>query len=438
VARSLSEAGYATALIGKMHLGGRRQLAGFDERPYGDLTGKAGHQHDPPTQPGAGSRMRSRTADAGLTQIPESLLQEQVINTEAIAWLRNQRAVEPGRPWMTCLSYSRPHFPLTAPRRWWDHYTGDRLPRPKLETSDGGDTDDHPMTLGMKAGFQTEAVDDAEMMRARRGYFACVSYLDELIGDLLRLLQADGLLDDTVVIYTSDHGEMAGERGLWWKNSWHESAARVPLIVSLPEHRDSGWLDASGPTPRQRLDTPVSLADLYPTMCNLGGADTPDDLEGVDLSGAVSSGTEPDRPVVHLTNPTARWGTGTEHVVAVEGRHKLVVFRGADVPDLMFDLDADPDEQHNLLGGEPPADVAAVEARLREGLEQWWDFDAADRLLDEVGKASQQRKLPGGGNQYHMPDGRVVWAESPLYKPDVVADDYRELLEHGTSDETEQ
>ncbi|MGB1893602.1 MAG: sulfatase-like hydrolase/transferase, partial [Candidatus Latescibacterota bacterium] len=82
-----------------------------------------------------------------------------------------------------------------------------------------GDSADHPMTVGAIKGFRCEEIGEQEMMNARAAYFACVDFLDEMIGDFLALLQRDGLLDNTIIVYTSDHGEMAGEHGLFWKNT---------------------------------------------------------------------------------------------------------------------------------------------------------------------------------------------------------------------------
>ena len=97
-----------------------------------------------------------------------------------------------------------------------------------------GDSANHPMTLGAIEGFQTNQIESEEGRKARAAYFAAVDFLDEILGDFLAVMERDGLLDNTVIIYTSDHGELAGEHGLWWKNTWHEGASRVPLIVSLP------------------------------------------------------------------------------------------------------------------------------------------------------------------------------------------------------------
>ena len=405
-----AEAGYTTCLIGKMHLGGTNQMAGFAHRPYGDLTGGTGHQRDPLSKREGGFDMRSRTADAGLTEIPESALQEQVIVRETVSFLREQSAAEPDRPWFLCASFSRPHFPLTAPRRFLNRYWPEGVNPPKVGRT--GDSAFHPMTIGMAKGFRTEEVSEQEMMKARAAYFACVDYLDEILGDLLQLLEQSGLLENTVIVYTSDHGEMAGEHGMWWKNSWHEAAARVPLIIQTPAQR-------SGESAGARLDTPVSLADLFPTLCGLAGIEAPEGLEGRDLSEAVTTGKELPAAPVFVDNPLPRWGEGSEHRVVRMGQHKLVRFRGMG-PHLLFDLEADPLEQRNLLEGGTGAEQAVVR-QLEALVDSTWDFDAAEAQRQRDEEVLRRNSLHSGarrhGNCYKMPDGRVVAADTPLYSP---------------------
>lgn len=413
VASAFADAGYATCLVGKMHLGGANQMAGFESRPYGDLTGGAGHQRDPLSKSEAGFEMRSRTADAGLTEIPESALQEQVIVRETVTYLREQTAAEPDRPWFLCASFSRPHFPLTAPRRFLDKYWPEGITPPKVERT--GDTASHPMTVGMAKGFRTEEVSEPEMMKARAAYFACVDYLDEIIGDLLHLLERSGLLENTIIVYTTDHGEMAGEHGLWWKNSWHEAAARVPLIFQTPSQR-------SGDSPGRRLDTPVSLADLFPTLCGLANVEAPDGLEGRDLSKVVTTGIEPAAEPVFVDNPLPRWGEGSEHRLVRLGKYKFVRFRGMR-PHLLFDLEADPLEQRNLLVDGTEAEMATGR-QLKALVDSSWDFDAAEgqRRKDEevLGRNALREGARRHGNCFRMPDGRIVVADTPLYDPKVV------------------
>ncbi len=415
----LAEAGYETCLVGKMHLGGSRQYVGFQHRPYGDLTGKTGHQADPIDDPNART-IRGRTTTAvGVTEIPESLLQEQVVAQEAVAWLREHEAANPDKPWFLMASFSRPHFPLTAPRRWIDRYSPQEI-EPRAPA--GGDSHDHPMSVGMRKGFRADEIDHDEMMRARAAYFACVSYLDELLGDLLARLEATGQLDNTIIVYTSDHGEMAGEHAMWWKNGWYEACTRVPLIVSTPGQRaDDGAA--------RRVSTPVALVDLFPTLCAFAGADAPDGLDGRDLSGAVGGHAEaPDRPVF-CDALTPRWGAGTEFRAARWRQFKYVQFR--DAPELLFDLASDPLEQRDLIARGATGDAAEALAHLREVVNDTMDFDAAEesrRRDDELSKTYALHAPGSGGNLYHMPRGHIVNAEAALYAPTTIAESPDDLF----------
>ena len=127
---------------------------------------------------------------------------------ETVAFLREHHFAHPNQPWFLCASFSRPHFPLTAPRRHFERYWPSGVTDPKVPAS--GDAYDHPMSVGMRKGFCADDISDQEMLRARAAYLGNVSYLDEVIGDLVLRLEADGLLDHTIIVYTSDHGEMAG------------------------------------------------------------------------------------------------------------------------------------------------------------------------------------------------------------------------------------
>lgn len=425
---TLSDANYETALIGKMHLGGNRQFAGFDHRPYGDLTGGTGHQSDPltPSRDG-GKAMRSRTVDAGETQIPESLLQERNVLEESVAWLREHRHRRPDQPWFLCASFSRPHFPLTAPRRYLDRYWPEGVTEPVV--GDEGDTTDHPMTVGAKTGFRTDEIEESEQLKARAAYFASVSYLDEVIGDFLSLLDSEGCLDNTIITYTSDHGELAGEHGLWWKHTWHEASTRVPWLIQLPNHRSSGRSNAN-------LETPVSLTDLFPTICGLVNVPVPGEVDGVDLSADILDADEPDRGPVFTDNFTPRWGQGTEFRMVRDGRYKYIQFRNA--PEILIDLRADPTEQVNLAT-DPADEERVVLDRLRRLVDESIDFERIehDRRRDEEElESTYSLGAPSGtGNAYHLPDGRIVDADSPLYFPHVLMEDPATVLDDFPSTE---
>jgi choline-sulfatase len=281
-----------------------------------------------------------------------------------------------------------------------------------------GDAYDHPMSVGMRRGFMADAIARDEMMRARAAYFACVSYLDEIVGDLLVRLEAAGLLDNTVIVYTTDHGEMAGEHGVWWKNGWYEGCTRVPLIVSTPAQRQ-------GRQPARECATPVGLVDLFPTLCALAGVETPDDLDGVDLSGALNGGSgPPDRPVF-CDNLIPRWGGGTEFRSIRWRRFKYVHFRACEP--LFFDLATDPGEQCNLLRRGIPDGAAEAHEYLRRLAAESMDFEAAEHertVRDGALHETYAQDLPAAsnGNLYLMPSGRLVDADAVLYNPCVLAE----------------
>lgn len=423
-ATQLGAHGYATCNVGKMHLGGSRQLAGFQHRPYGDFGGPCAHQFDPldlfdseGLKPGMD--MRSRTADAGLSQIPESLLQEQMVARESIAWLREQRHARAEQPWLLYASFSRPHFPLTAPRRFFERYFPQGVTPPRIRRT--GDSAEHPMTLGAIKGFRTDEIDEAEMLKARAAYFASVDFLDEMLGDFLAILERDGLLDNTIIIYTSDHGELCGEHGLFWKNTWHEASARVPLIVSTPAQRN-------GTQAAQEIATPTSLADLFPTLCGLAQAEIPDGLDGIDLSDVVRGAPCAElaaRAGIITESVAPRWGEGTEFRMLRNARYKYVAFR--DCEDLAFDLEKDPDEQVNLLKN-AEGEVATELGELRRGALENFSFDAAEETrkkqvteLREKFPARVQCLTP---NQILRGDGKLVEADGALYEPKVISDSF--------------
>ena len=273
------------------------------------------------------------------------------------------------------------------------------------------------MSVGMRRGFQVDAISYEEMMRARAAYFGCVSYLDEVIGDLLMRLEADGLLENTIIVYTSDHGEMAGEHGVWWKNGWYEACTRVPLLISSPEQR-------RGERSPCRWRTPVGLIDLFPTLCRLAGAEIPGGLEGTDLTDAVRGKASPtDRPIC-CDALTPRWGTGTEFRMVRQGNYKYVRFRESEP--LFFNLADDPGEQHNLTNTASGADAEALKS-LQNFAERSMDFDAAEReRLERDANLHEQypQNLPNSaGNLYLMPSGKLVNAEDALYHPTVISDD---------------
>jgi choline-sulfatase len=211
-----------------------------------------------------------------------------------------------------------------------------------------------------------EAVSPEEIRRARRGYYGAVSLVDDHVGALMGALAEHGLTDDTILVFTSDHGDMLGERGLWYKMAPFEDSIRVPLIVHAPSRF----------RPR-RVAEPVSLLDLLPTLVDLaGGTESPPESDGTSLRPTLEGDGLPVReiPLEYLAE-----GVRAPQVSLVRGPLKAV--RSLDGPDLVYDVDRDPHERTNLAGTPEAAELT----RLAESR---WDL----RRLDGDVRSSQERR----------------------------------------------
>ncbi len=427
--KALGKAGYATCLVGKMHFRGTTQFHGFEHRPYGDILGNVSHQYehfiplgpDDPVYGGdsdhpatTGDFVDVRTRDAGATRIPESQIVDQIIAEESLAWLREFEAKSPDQPWFLTASFSRPHFPLTAPKRFIDRYRPEAISEPFAPAE--GDTFDHPVSAVIREGFNVGRIDREEMMRARAAYFANVAYFDEIIGDFLLRLEASGFLDDTIIVYASDHGEMAGELGTWWKSGWYEGCTRVPLFISTPAQRKRRQ-------PSMRTDRPVSLLDLKPTFSALAGAPI-GNSSGVDLSATVLKGDQPPERLVYCDHLNDRWGPGTAFRMLRKERYKLTHFQN--YPPLFIDLADDPTEQHNIFE-KAEGEVANIRDDLMRYIEVTIDYDKlleqasqSQKNLKEQYRLESARYLP---NQYMLSSGRIIEADTCLYQQKVITDD---------------
>ena len=399
--------GYTTCCVGKMHFGGKNQYHGFQHRPYGDLRGYAGHQNDPlpgshRLRDGAKGRYRGRTQMAGITEIPVSMMQESIVNLETVEFLREHSARQ---PWFMVASYSRPHFPLTVPRRFIQRYWPDNVDMPDIPPGHLAET--HPFARTLREMFQTAEIPPSETRRARAAYYACCEFLDQIIGDLLVVLERDGFLDNTIVVYTTDHGEMAGEHGQWWKGSYYEAASRVPLIIW-----DSGFAASLG----RRIAPPVELNDLFPTLCRRARIPDPPDVDGADLSGLMAGDGDKWRDTA-VTELFWQQPTGPMRMIRTQ-RYKYVAF--PEHEPILFDLETDPGEFENL-GGRPA--YREQQHRLHARLMQGFDWErVGGQIADDEARSEHYSSTWGGGtpNQYRLPDGRAIDAEIGLYSPTVV------------------
>jgi choline-sulfatase len=271
------------------------------------------------------------------------------------------------RPFLLVASFSHPHDPFAVPQRYWDLYRDEDIGVP----APGQALDAHSRRLRHVCAMDAEPVTEAQVRAARRAYYGAIAYVDDLLGRLMQALRSAALAEDTIVILTSDHGEMLGERGLWYKMSFLEGAARVPLVIASP-----------GRFEPRRVASSVSLVDLMPTLIDLAGGNAQSLEIGVDGRSLA---------------PHLRGAGGHDEAIGeylAEGAIAPVVMirRGAYKfihspvdPDQLFDLSRDPRELNSLA--DDPASAGVV-ADFRTEVGKRWDMAELDARIRD----SQRRR----------------------------------------------
>lgn len=234
--------------------------------------------------------------------------------------------------------------------------------------------DSHSTRLLKVIDLWDNPVPEEAIRRARRAYFAACTYVDNQVGRLLKVLKECSLDKNTIIVFSGDHGDMLGERGLWYKMSWHEMSARVPMIINYPPMF----------TPR-KVQESVSTLDMLPTLVALAGGCTEDILpiDGRSLYPALIGQKAKDEVFGEYMGE----GTISPLMMIRRGQYKYVTCL-ADPPQL-FDLKADPLELHNLAASADPEHVKLAVAFAKEASEKW----DLQRIHDDALRSQRQRRL---------------------------------------------
>ncbi|MGJ9405778.1 choline-sulfatase [Nesterenkonia aurantiaca] len=387
-AHRLRHAGYHTALVGRMHFVGADQHHGFEERLTTDVYPADLDMVPDWTLPLEQKLQWYHDADAVFTAgVSKASVQQDFDDEVGFRTLRhlndrvraNQAAAAAGeeaQPFLMVSSFIHPHDPYEPPQEHWDRFADVEIPDPAHPEVPDIAQDPHSHRLRAMSGFDKRYPDLEQVRNARRAYYAAVSYIDDHVGRIRERLDSLGLSENTVILVTADHGDMLGERGLWYKMSPYERSSRVPLIAYGPEHL----------VPRGRHQTPVSLLDLMPTLVDLAGAPSPKAAGDSVLEIARREQTgeigPKDRPVIieYLAE-----GTYRPQLSIISGQYKYVICPG-DV-DQLFDLAADPHELHNAAREDHHAGTVA---RLRGELDSRYDMEALEAGILE---SQDQRRL---------------------------------------------
>lgn len=368
----LRRSGYKTILSGKMHFIGPDQLHGFEERLTRDIH-TCGFELTPDWRkgvyenPGTGIK---RLTHPGECTINTQLLHDErnaAQTIEKIRMLGRENEVDKS-PFFLCTSFAQPHDAFEIISEYWEKYKDIEVPMPKAEKTALDKL--HPYNRWIQIHHQADQIDlsDKQIRDNRRAYYAMVTYIDDKVGEIIRELERIGLRDNTMVLFTSDHGEMLGEHGMWFKRTFYDPAVKVPLIMSWPGKFPAG----------NKVDSLVSLVDLGPTLMSL--VEVPDREEWVSSMDGES--------FAHLLyGKEQNWknevffeyygeGPVRSMIGLREGNMKYIQVHKEEP--LLFDLDSDPLEMTNLAG---QPGYESMQKKMLKKVEEQADLEQIESLV---------------------------------------------------------
>lgn len=361
---ALQDKGVPVESIGKLHYRDATDPAGFDTEhiPMHVINGvgmvwASIRKENERITPSGDARMLGDTIGPGHSKYTQY---DAAVTARSRAWLADRGASDDDRPWCLYVGLVAPHFPLVVPQEFYDLYPPETLPDVKLHPDNGHKR--HPWVEKQNAALDSERKfkSPEERLAAMAAYYGLCSWMDDNVGQILTALEDAGMAENTAVVYTSDHGDNVGARGLWGKSNFYQESVQIPMIMAGPG------------SPVGSCDTPVSLLDLSKTIAthfetDIDGADGTQSL--LDIATAPS---DRDRPVFSEYHAAGAVSGG---FMLRKGRWKLNYYVGF-APEL-FDLDTDPEELADLAGDTAhAATLADMEAALR----QICDPEAMDAL----------------------------------------------------------
>lgn len=362
----LTQQGHHVTTVGKLHYRSQQDDTGFPDqrlpmhvhRGEGDVFGMVRE----PMQQVAGSRKRVLNAGPGESDYTHY---DRAITAESVRWLQEE-APQLTHPWVLFVSLTCPHPPLRAPQEFYDRYSQDEVELRDSYRASGWSQ--HPAITAQRYRVELDQeLDEATQRRALATYYGLCTFMDDNVGQVLDAITAAGLSDSTRIIYTSDHGEMAGEQGHWGKSTMYEPSVGIPLLMAGPE------LPAN-----RHCAVNTTLVDLFQTILDCVGAQ-PDpadrDLPGRSLWPIASGQEAPERIAFSEYHAS---GSPTGIFMVRDERYKYIYYAG--LPPELFDLATDPQERRNLA--RDPA-FQEVVASLDRQLRQIVNPDEADAAAKE-------------------------------------------------------
>jgi choline-sulfatase len=379
IAHYLRVAGYYTCLAGKMHFVGPDQLHGFEHRLTADIY-PAALDWTPDWQLPLTERLpwyhtMESVLQPGICQASMQMDYDDEVTFRSVRKIFDLVRHSRDQPFFFVVSFSHPHDPWELRRAYWELYPHQLIDLPTVEAVPFSEADPHSRRLRQLVGMEVVDLTEEQVQTARHGYYAAISYVDARIGEVLSAVRATGVADNTIVLFTADHGEMLGERGLWYKMSFFDPSARVPLVISVP-----------GRFAPRRVGAPVSLMDVAPTILQLSDCVDADGLCDMDGTSLVPflTGEEAHR-ADRVVGEYLAEGVTSPAVMIRRGRYKFIHCDGDPVQ--LYDLVEDPNELVNLA--ERSSHVDVVNTLQQEVWDRWDLNDLSRRVLE----SQRQRHL---------------------------------------------
>ncbi|MFT6915902.1 MAG: choline-sulfatase [Motiliproteus sp.] len=394
-AHYLRFSGYRTALSGKMHFCGPDQLHGFEDRLTTDIYpadyGWFPNWEDFENRPTWYHNMASVT-QAGPTLRTNQLDFDNEVIFHAERYLFDHARGSDKRPFCLTVSMTHPHDPYAIPQEYWDRYTNDEIELPSFELLPE-EQDPHSKRLLHVYQMDRKAITDQQIRNARRAYYGAISYVDDQIGKLMKTLKDTGLSENTIVVFSGDHGDMLGERGLWYKMSYFEWSTRVPMVVCSPKHFDA-----------KRVKESISTMDLLPTFAELANKGVAPEyampIDGRSLMPHLTGGEGHDEVIGEYMGE----GVIAPMFMIRRGDYKFICSQTD--PDQLFDLKADPQERINLAEGTTHSELLTA---FREEAAERWDSKAITR---DVIISQRRRRLVAAA---HKLGKSPKWDHQPIF-----------------------
>ena len=369
--------------IGKLHYRAQDDDDGFDQKHIpmmvykgvGMVWGSIRREHERKTRD---QRMLGEYIGPGTSNYTDY---DEAVVSQTIKWLENKSKDNNKKAWCLYVGLVAPNFPLVVPQEFYDMYPHKILPETKLNPKDG--YIQHPWIKKQKElrNDENDFKNEEERWAAIASYFGLCSFLDYNIGKIIDKVSECGFLDNTTIIYTSDHGDNVGARGLWGKSNMYEESAAIPLIVSSPKIK---------PT---KCDTPVSLLDLTETIVDHFGAKSPNNGPGESLYHIANN--SPDETRIIFSEYHASSSVSGAYMIR-KSNWKYIYYEGFE-PEL-FDLENDP-EEINDLSKDPKYLNILVE--LEKDLQNICNpkeinelaFKDQDKMIERYGGIEEAKKL---------------------------------------------